>query len=193
MQYLKETKRTELFEIVLKIFHTPNIVLKIYLIIFVILSSGLASYTFIGSFISYFDYEVTTTSRTINENPTLFPKVTICNIKPFTTLKAFTILNEFDSTVSSLTNSSYLDSINIIAQFTYKAFGFNKKLSVQSKKELAHSLNDIMLSCRFNDKKCNTNDFVWKFDPFFGNCYEFNSGYNSSGHQIDLINKHDQI
>jgi hypothetical protein len=62
MDYLKENTRTELFEVLLKVIHTPNIFLKVYLFTFVLISSSLAAYTVVESFLTYFDYQVITTS-----------------------------------------------------------------------------------------------------------------------------------
>jgi hypothetical protein len=38
----------------------------------------------------------------------------------------------------------------------------------------------------FIDQLCSPSDFVWSFDKNFGNCYTFNSGYNSSGAKVEL-------
>ena len=76
--------RTEIFEILLKLIKTPNNLLKVYLAIFVLVSSGLAAYTVIMSFIGYFSYEVITTTRTINETPTkkLAPRAEMAKAGP---------------------------------------------------------------------------------------------------------------
>ena len=196
MDYLKDNLRNELFEVILKVIHTPHLILKAYLFIFVIISSGLAAYTVVESLISYFDYEATTTSRTISESPTLFPKVTICNLKPFTTQYALKILKEFDPSVSFLNmdqvkaiNTSYAKTMEQISGFSLKVNGFinNKNFSDRNRKELSHSLKDILLSCSFNLERCSANNFTWKFDSTYGNCYEFNSGFDASGHKADLI------
>jgi hypothetical protein len=62
----------------------------------------------------------------------------------------------------------------------------NKHYSDENKKRIAHNLEDILIDCKFNYQKCSASDFVWHFDPLFGNCYVFNSGYNSTGDPIEL-------
>jgi hypothetical protein len=59
-------------------------------------------------------------------------------------------------------------------------------LSNEDKKKLGHDLNDILIYCTFNGKACDLTDFVWSFDELYGNCYTFNSGFNSNGTQIPL-------
>ena len=51
----------------------------------------------------------------------------------------------------------------------------------ENRKKLGHSLDDILYKCTFNNQPCTAEDFIWKFDRFYGNCFVFNSGYNESG------------
>jgi hypothetical protein len=152
----------------IKIAITPILTLKVFLSIFVLVSSGIASFLVIGSIVSYLSYEVSTTSRTIYENPTLFPKVTFCNVNWFNTEFAYNL------TQRNLTYSE-------ISLF-----------SNEEKQKLDHDLNDTLIECKFNNYECELSaDFVWSFDPDYGNCYTFNSGSNSSGrHGIDLKETH---
>ena len=71
---LKETLYNSLSQAIIKNFFSPHFILKLFLSLFVIVTSGLASYLAIESTMNYFTYGVTTTSRTVYETPTLFPK-----------------------------------------------------------------------------------------------------------------------
>ena len=51
----------------------------------------------------------------------------------------------------------------------------------EQKKLLGHDLDDILYGCSWNNEPCSSNEFVWSFDKWFGNCWSFNSGFNSSG------------
>lgn len=62
----------------------------------------------------------------------------------------------------------------------------DKNLTTQQLKSFGYSLNSTLLSCYFNNKKCSEDDFIWSYDFEFGNCYTFNSGYNSSGNQMPI-------
>ncbi len=155
----KETFQTPLAMAVTNIVFTPHWPLKLFLFIFVLVSSGLASYTVIQSIMAYFNYDVTTTSRTLYETPTLFPKVTFCNVNKYTT--------EYGVTLAEKKKNVY-------------------KLSSEEKRKLAHDLRDILLECKFNQYTCSASDFTWSFDESYGNCYEFNSGFDSSGNATSL-------
>ena len=80
---------------IVKIFFSPNLILKIFLVIFVISSTTLASYMTINVIIEYLNYDVVTTTRTVLEIPTKFPQITICNYNMFTTEYALEFLKNF--------------------------------------------------------------------------------------------------
>jgi hypothetical protein len=148
------------FQAILRSILTPYLILKLFLIVCVLGSSGLASYLVIQSIMSYFTYEVASISRTIYENPAKFPKVTFCNINWFTTEYAFN-LTQTDVKWATI-----------------------KNFSDEQKKLLGHELEDILIECYFNFKPCNSTDFTWYFDEEYGNCYAFNAEANAKGMSI---------
>ncbi len=61
----------------------------------------------------------------------------------------------------------------------------NSDLDDEEKKKLGHSIDDLIVSCYFNNQACTSEDFSWTFDTNYGNCYVFNSGFNiSTGEKI---------
>ena len=149
----------ELTQASIKIFQTPHLILKLFWILSIFLALGFCSFLIAKSIIEYLSFEVKTKTRTIFETPTLFPKVTLCNLNGVTTEYSYNWL------FSQINNSS----------------------NDPEKKLLAHSLNDTLLSCNFAGQTCTSDDFSWIFDhEKFGNCYIFNSGFNSSGQKIGL-------
>ena len=50
-----------------------------------------------------------------------------------------------------------------------------------------HDLNDILIECLFNNKVCDSSNFIWSFNQILGNCYTFNSGFDSNGKKVNLI------
>ena len=113
---LKNDLRTELFEVYSKIFHTPHLVLKLYLFIFVVGSTCLASYMVIQTILAYFEYNVVTTSRTIFETPTLFPKITFCNTNMFQTEYALKILQDVDKQISA--KAPFVSAVRVLSDNT---------------------------------------------------------------------------
>ncbi len=144
----KEVLYNSLAQSIIKIVFTPHKILKVFLSIFALLSSCLAAYLVLQSIMTYFTYGVTSTSRTIYETPTLFPKVTFCNVNPFTTQYAY-----------NLTRKGIFDGSNLLDA---------------EKQKLSHDLEDILFECWFNDKQCYASDFTWSYHQMYGNCFTFN-------------------
>ena len=62
-------------------------------------------------------------------------------------------------------------------------------VSEEEKKLLGPSLEDIIISCSFDDNPCNNSvDFISKFNRFLGNCYVYNSGVDSNNNPVELKN-----
>ena len=66
-----------------------------------------------------------------------------------------------------------------------KANGYTNNMTDFSKKSLGHDIMDSMLLCSFNLNECTSADFSWYYDSLYGNCYSFNSGFNSTGQKRD--------
>ena len=86
---LKESLYNSLAQAIVKILQTPHYTLKLLLSLFVLATSCLASFLVIKSILDYFSYQVITTTRTIHEMPTEFPKITICNLNKYATKYAW--------------------------------------------------------------------------------------------------------
>jgi hypothetical protein len=118
--------------------------------------------------------------------------VTICNSATAVTAFAAQVVKEINRELfpdvdildpSQMKNLS-LDKMLMLGQiFTTFLNRINhKSFSKASRQSLSHSLNDVLLNCRFNSQPCSASDFLWRWDPLYGNCFTFNAGFNSSGH-----------
>ena len=194
-QLLKEVLYNSIAQAILKIIWSPNKVIKVFLTASVLVSSGLSGFLVIQSILSYFKYEVITMTRTIYEMPTLYPKVTICMTSKYMSKNALDFLREINHQVEptvdvfdsqTFNKLSYDNKTNILNKISEEANYQLLNLTDDKKRSLSHSLKDILLYCQFNGQTCSPDDFIWKFDNYLGNCYVFNSGYNSSGERIEL-------
>ena len=196
-EVIRDLLYNSLGQAMIRIFQTKNLAIKFYLAIVSVSLVGLASYLTVESILSYLSYEVITTSRTLSETPTTFPKITLCNINMFTSKHASELIRQVNEMV--LPSVSFFDKDQIkylknkqigeiwqVINLAATALIFNKKYDDEYKKLLAHDFEDILISCQFNYKKCDASDFLWSFDPYYGNCYSFNTGFNSSDHQVAL-------
>jgi hypothetical protein len=180
---LKEHLTCEMYDAILIVCETPHLILKIFLGLFLLIAHGFAAYTTIELILTYLKYDVITTSRTIYETPSVFPKVTVCNLNTFATQTSLNIINKF-YTLSS--NLSYYDksSNGISAQLLIMSLVSESNDTF--KKAISHSFDDVLIGCKFNYQQCYSSDFKWEFDQTYGNCYSFNSGFNSTGQKTDL-------
>ena len=61
-----------------KVFFASHLSIRIFWTISIVIAVGLCSYLVIQSILTYLSYGVNTTTRNIVENPTDFPRITIC-------------------------------------------------------------------------------------------------------------------
>ena len=192
---LKEHLTNEMFATILHAYHTPHIVLKIFLVLFLLIAVGLFSYTTVNLILSFLDYEVTTLSREFYETPVTFPKVSICNINQFTTKYSFDLfqqlnvaqnytLNIYDENlVKDLSRYRKIQMANT-EKFILNGLALN--FTDSEKKMLTHDLKDVLLDCQFNYEPCSVSDFLWEYDLNYGSCYSFNTGFNATGGTMAL-------
>ena len=186
---VKEILYNSLAQACIKIFKTPHSTQKIFLIICICLTSSLTAYLVIQSFIDYYKYEVSTTTRTIFEIPSVFPMVTICQSSPFTTPFALEFLKEISRL--NFKEIDWFNSTQVARLDTETKFNYTWRLyllatsrmnertfSPVERRKLGFDLKDILLMCKYNNQKCDSNDFVWTFSSLYGNCFAFNSAPN---------------
>lgn len=194
---IKDILYNSLAQAFIRVFLTSHLIVKSFLILVIISTSSFASYFIIESILSYLNYEVVTTSRIIYETPALFPKITVCNRNRFQTRFALDFLKQVNKEIrkdvdffvrEEISTKKYkekkklMDDINEIASGKIRN-GFNDT----QKKRLGHDIPDILISCKFDGIECNANDFTWNFDPYYGNCFEFNSRKFSE--KLKILNK----
>ena len=111
-----------------------------------------------------------------------FPAVTICN------------LNSLDLTSQNATGyyiQSLLSKNNITLDFDpskYDAYMFVKEtfsiikanvladrdITDEFRKNMGFTIESMLISCYYNEKKCNSSDFSYFASFDYGNCYTFN-------------------
>jgi hypothetical protein len=186
-ELFKDHLTNEMFAAVQEVYYSPHIAIKLFLSTFLLASYALASYTTLKLVMSYFEYGITNSVRTFYEVPCEFPKVSICNVNPFSSKYGYEFLR-------NITNGTFeifpenMSSYQKMKQFIVtqiKANGYTNNMTDLFKKSLGHDLMDSMLLCSFNLNECTSADFSWYYDSLYGNCYSFNSGFNSTGQKRD--------
>ena len=167
----------------------PNIVratyrpLKIMWIIFFLLATSVSIYLAISSIGNYLDYEVVTKISVVTQQPAEFPTITICNRNA---IFSFIDKNTSDAIIENITN---LPFINKQIYFQQLAFNFSQV----NNKSIGVPLRDFIIDCYFNQMVCDyENDFLETYYFFYGQCYIFNLGKNSTGHNVGIKKVYDE-
>ena len=151
-----------------KLFH------KIIWILLVTISFSFCLYMVITSCFNYAKFETLTTIREINELESLFPTIILCNRNTFTNAYSYNYLRNYSIMINQ---SDIFDNppLNLIQsnRFLFKAFS-NYIKAKRDVRLLDYNVKEILISCKFNQKECNENDFVWFDHIIYGNCYKFN-------------------
>jgi len=197
-QILHKTKRTLLKETFVefskrtsvnaygKIFVYENAFVQITWLLILLASLSLTAYVVASNLLTYL---MSTVSQTeiVNETPTEFPAVTFCDNNPFTT-------KEFPDTDFADPRNEDFEGVKSCIQLGLRLASsplyddeYRKKLGLNI--ERINSINKPFLpdyeSCSFNGIDC-SNDLHWYWDYDYGNCYQFNVGFNLSKHSIEL-------
>ena len=165
---LKDVLYNSSAQAILKTWYTPYRLLKCFWIVCLLATFSFSSYVIIETLISFFSYEVFTSTKTIFETPTLFPKVTICNKNLITSRYAYELLVNSNMTLEEM------------------QFNMNYKFNDTEIELLQHSFRDVLVDCTFNNQNCTYLDFIKEYDQNLGLCYVFNSGFNQKGKPVKL-------
>lgn len=154
---------------------TDNLLIRLIWIVCFCISLGYCSILLIQTLFDYLANPVYINIQVIEDIPTLFPAISICNLNPFRTDDP-AIKAEFDYLVSQNNLSTanggllfYLDSSSKLIK------SYVSRFNVEKKKSYGHELKDMLLDCRFNADICTHQDFEWFYDFDYGNCYKFNA------------------
>ena len=178
---IKERMYNSIAQAVLSIILTPYLILKLFLSLFVIVAVSISAFLVIKSFMMFFSYDVITKSRTINEMPSIFPKVTLCNNNAFQNKYALDFLrnvakeNNIDISCffGNKTKSSYESKLNasdFLYQFAViKMNNLHRDKKYDTIRSLSNKIDDLLIDCKFNNEECNISDFSWSFHRYRGN------------------------
>jgi hypothetical protein len=172
---LKESINLSNIDVLNKIFEYEQIWRKLLWLLILLILTGLTCWLLLLNCISYFDYDVISKIEILNERPSNFPVVTICDNNPFTTLYAQGLLNFFNI-INLNSNISYNEAyVGINYAFNDAKIHAKANYDENVQKKLGFPFESIH-SCYFNSRPCNmSNDFEWIYSYEHGNCWQFNS------------------
>ena len=144
-------------------------------------SSIISCYLIVESAHEYLKYQVTTSYRLASQEGSPFPTVNICNVNALNSEFFIQKMNE-----ANLLESIEADPIyNMIALERYHLQTTGQYLTSEEKRAM-FDMEGFIISCTFRNKPCNMSDFRYLFLPYFLNCLQFNSGYDSDGKPVKM-------
>ena len=192
---IKENIGFEGAQALVRVFDAKKAFFKIFWSLCLLFSNLMCGYLLVQTLFTYLSFQVFTTTTIVHENPAVFPKITICNSAFGTTEYALNLIEEINNETFPWINIFDQNQLNYLSWTSKKDLlllimisYFNKTINLPDnlKKKLVHSFDDVLIYCAFGSYSCTSDDFVWKYDTIYGNCYSFNSGFNSTGSEVDL-------
>ena len=161
-----------------------NILLK-FVFIFIFLTSATYCVSSVWTSLNkYKEFNTVTSLKMIYESPTPFPVISFCSLKRLnkTSAKSFleSILYDNNNKNSLVMDISEYDN-DALFDYYYDIFDFimlnlaKINTSEDFRKNVGFTIDNMLLSCKFNLFSCSKNDFKYFFHTQYGNCYSFNT------------------
>ena len=157
--------------------YASNMKVQFLWLIILLGSTGATFYFITKSTLDYFTYDVVSKTSLLNEMPTQFPTITFCDNNPFSTRQAQTYMDMIAER-NNISTSSW-DGLIPLTQ----AFMSSPLINDEERRGMGLDLNQI--ECTYNYINCKS-DLHWHWSWEFGNCFQFNSGFNLSDQKIDI-------
>jgi hypothetical protein len=168
------------------IFRTGNVFLKIIWLCCFLASTSLCVISMTKTLNNYYTFPSYISTKIIQEVPTPFPAITICNLKSVNQTRSPSYLKTH---VTNKNLSSFASPFSYIISHHYltrTAIKNDKNLTNSERKSIGFELKVMLISCSFNYEPCNANDFTYYYDSNYGNCYTFNKGVDDNGTKNEI-------
>ena len=148
--------------------------------------AALTLYLIVQNVLAYFEYKVITESRINIKAPISFPKVTVCNLDPFTTNESISFLAEliksdknYSASLNATQSSSDLDLVNyyILNKPEFQSKALYAAYKSEKRFLFGYSYNNFVKRCKFESFLFDASEIGLElsYDIQYGNCFTFNS------------------
>lgn len=172
----------------------PNIARSEYISVKIIwfvcflVALGYCSYGIAKNLINFLSNESNTQFTKQFEDSIEFPTITFCNKNPFkidnnSPLK--TIFEQVKYYTKYVPASDYQILYELV-DASSKGGVYKLGLNKTQLYSLSFNINEMLLSCLYENSECPRHEFELYNLLGFGNCYKFNSGYDSNGNKIEI-------
>lgn len=167
------------------IWRTNRSLIRLIWILSFLGSTGFCFYLIVKIINSYLNYDFNTVIKIVQvEQAYILPALVFCNFELFATpsgtdyvLKSFRAGSKYGSrpNLSSLSDifaSETAQDVEIdMAKINVNAY-FEDSTNHTS---FGYTIDQMLIYCRYNLKKCESSDFQAYYDPIYGNCFRFNT------------------
>jgi hypothetical protein len=139
----------------------------------------------------FFQFNVVVSYQKVTETESMFPSVTICNINSLditenqATGQCLIKIFEVNNLAPFVTVNDSQDAIAVVDDYAniIKAslIAGLKKRGSNDIFRLGFTLDKLVISCYYNEVKCELSEFFMFYDFQYGNCYTFNSPIFTNG------------
>lgn len=164
-------------------FPTQNqhVILKAIWTLLFVAFLGLTCWLFALAIVNYLRFETVSKIEIIQQNPMPFPAVTICDNNPFTTEQA---QEEIQRIIDTLINSS--STIDKFMEFNLmKMKASSSNFTDEQRQALGFNVN-LLVGPAF-DSPINSSDLHYLYRYDYGNCFQFNTGFDMKNKAIPLL------
>lgn len=133
-------------------------------------SLGLCSFQISENLILYLRYNVLTKTKIVNDANPIFPAVSFCSLNNFNGYRYWSIVNSILVTKNITTEN--IKTMDELKKVLSKYRADLEKLGLSG-----FVLENTIISCKFQNIKCDATDFEPFYDYTYGNCYRFNGGF----------------
>jgi hypothetical protein len=156
------------------IVRSKSLLLRMIWVISISISVGFCSFLITKSIRNYIEYDVVTRVRVVGKTSMELPMITICHPDPFLSEYSRIVIKFF----MNITEEEELYNLNKYELFALVSAA-NVYLSDEQRKKLGFNFEQVLLLCENKTyNQCDIDEFVRIFNPFYGNCYRYNSGYD---------------
>ena len=163
------------------IFYTRFKIVKAAWILLMIVSLCFCCQLIVKTILEYISYKVITNYRFITETTSTFPMVTFCNQNPFNSKYYVELLQEANITAFDVEPYAILMALE-----DYKSSETEFRFTIEQIRRMFDE-DGFVISCTFQNKPCNPIYFRYLFHPYRKNCIQFNSGFDSKGNVLPLL------
>lgn len=166
------------------------IILRIIWTILFLAAMGYLIFSLVRTFQEYFSYDIVTKITNENVNSIDFPAVTFCNKNPFKNLNNSEISNSLKQLRDETLTDAILTEFHTMDVYDYMEYNMRYLVDTQvsNRSSVSYNIDDMLISCRYNDDSCDINDFELYQTILYGYCYTFNSGKNLDGSSEPIKN-----